>query len=238
MEGPCQDDFVSGKRVNLSPPSFFQESQMNPWPRYSWSIAMHLPFLLQYLCKSMPSRWQNVVYTQPISITMRLPFVMRYFCRWKKGQGSLECKMTLSLNLSLCREGMSPSTWNLQAGIFESGERHSSRTMEYATLYPSPSWPPQSVCLLTVEASLLTVGTFLLTVELLCLQSAEMLVRRILPLQAKKLICKQKNSNSKKTSFNCKQNSFQHNCKQRSSIVRRKLPIVSKKLHPFANVLS
>ena len=44
------------------------------------SIAMHLPFLSRYFCKSMPSSWQKVVYTPPICITIRLPFVPRYFC--------------------------------------------------------------------------------------------------------------------------------------------------------------
>ena len=45
------------------------------------SIAIHLPFLSRYFCKSMPSFWQKVVYTPPICITIRLPFVSRYFCR-------------------------------------------------------------------------------------------------------------------------------------------------------------
>ena len=45
------------------------------------NIAIHLPFLSQYFCKSMPSSWQKAVYTPPICITIRLPFVSRYFCR-------------------------------------------------------------------------------------------------------------------------------------------------------------
>ena len=45
------------------------------------SIAIHLPFLSRYFCKSMPSRWQKVVYTPRICITIRLPFVSGYFCR-------------------------------------------------------------------------------------------------------------------------------------------------------------
>ena len=45
------------------------------------SIEIHLPFLSRYFCKSMPSSWQNLVYTPPICITIRLPFVSRYFCR-------------------------------------------------------------------------------------------------------------------------------------------------------------
>ena len=44
------------------------------------SIAIHLPFLSRYFCKSMPSSWQKVAYTPPICITIRLPFVSRYFC--------------------------------------------------------------------------------------------------------------------------------------------------------------
>ena len=53
-----------------------------PWPRYFWkSIAIHLPFLSRYFGKSMPSSWQNVLYTPPICITIRLPFVSRYFFR-------------------------------------------------------------------------------------------------------------------------------------------------------------
>ena len=45
------------------------------------SIAIHVPFLSRYFCKSMPYSWQKVVYTPPICITIRLPFVSRYFCR-------------------------------------------------------------------------------------------------------------------------------------------------------------
>ena len=41
------------------------------------SIAIYLPFLSRYFCKSLPSAWQEVVYTPPICITMRLPFVSR-----------------------------------------------------------------------------------------------------------------------------------------------------------------
>ena len=45
------------------------------------SMAIHLPFLLRYFCKSMPSSWQKASYTAPICITIRLPFVSRYFFR-------------------------------------------------------------------------------------------------------------------------------------------------------------
>ena len=45
------------------------------------SVAIHLPFLSRYFCKSTPSSWQRVVYTPPICITIRLPFVSRYFRR-------------------------------------------------------------------------------------------------------------------------------------------------------------
>ena len=47
------------------------------------------------------------------------------------------------------------------------------------------------------EAFLLTVRAFLLTVELLCLQSAEVLLRHTFPLRAKKLNCKPNSSNCK-----------------------------------------
>ena len=50
-------------------------------PMLSKSIAIHLPFLSRYFCKSMPSRWQTVAYTPPICITIRLPFVSQYFCK-------------------------------------------------------------------------------------------------------------------------------------------------------------
>ena len=45
------------------------------------SIAIHLPFLSRYFCKSMPSAWQKVVNTPPTCITVRLPFVSRCFVR-------------------------------------------------------------------------------------------------------------------------------------------------------------
>ena len=50
-----------------------------------------------------------------------------------------------------------------------------------------------------------------------------MLIRHTLPL----VVCK--NFNYKQRSSNCKQKAPKHNCKQRSSIVSRKLPTVSKK---------
>ena len=57
------------------------ESHRPLTPIFLKSIAIHLPFLSRYFCKSMPSSWQKVVYTPPIWITIRLPFVSRYFCR-------------------------------------------------------------------------------------------------------------------------------------------------------------
>ena len=45
------------------------------------SVAIRLPFLSRYFCKSMPSSCQKVVYTPPICIAIRFPFVSRYFCR-------------------------------------------------------------------------------------------------------------------------------------------------------------
>ena len=47
------------------------------------------------------------------------------------------------------------------------------------------------------EVFLLTVGASLLTVELLCLQSVEAFLSGTFPLEAKKLICRKKNSNCK-----------------------------------------
>ena len=57
------------------------ESHRPQTPILLKGIAIHLPFLSRYFCKSMPSSWQKVVYTPPICITIRLPFVSRYFCR-------------------------------------------------------------------------------------------------------------------------------------------------------------
>ena len=57
------------------------ESHRPLTPIFLKSIAIHLPFLSRYCHKSMPSRWQKVVYTPPICIAIRLPFVSRCFCR-------------------------------------------------------------------------------------------------------------------------------------------------------------
>ena len=43
------------------------------------SIAIRLPSLSRYFCKSMPSCWQKVVYIPPICVTIWLPFVSRCF---------------------------------------------------------------------------------------------------------------------------------------------------------------
>ena len=59
----------------------FRGVTSTPDPDTSESIAIHIPFLSRYFCKSMPSSWQKVVYTPPICITIRLPFVSRCFCR-------------------------------------------------------------------------------------------------------------------------------------------------------------
>ena len=48
------------------------------------SIAIHLPFLSRYFCKSIALLLAESCiynYTPPICITIRLPFVSRYFCR-------------------------------------------------------------------------------------------------------------------------------------------------------------
>ena len=77
------------------------------------------------------------------------------------------------------------------------------------------------------EAFLLTDGVFLLTVELLCSQSIEVLLRRkrapTVSKRAPTEIKKQKENST------CKYKTKQRNYKQGSSIVSRKLPIVSKK---------
>ena len=62
-------------------PDLLRRVKSTPDPNTFESIAMHLPFLSRYFCKSMPSSWQKVVYTPPIGITIRLPFVSRYFRR-------------------------------------------------------------------------------------------------------------------------------------------------------------
>ena len=60
---------------------FSGESNRPLTPILLKSLAIHLPFLSRYFCKSMPCSWQKVVCTLPMCITMRLPFVSRYFCR-------------------------------------------------------------------------------------------------------------------------------------------------------------
>ena len=60
-------------------PFYLGESNRPLTPILLKSIAIRLPFLSRYFCKSMPSFWQRVVYTPPIRITIRLPFVSRYF---------------------------------------------------------------------------------------------------------------------------------------------------------------
>ena len=65
----------------MGPYNISGESNQPLTPILLKSIAIHLPFLSRYFCKSMPSSWQKVVYTPPICITIRLPFVSRYFCR-------------------------------------------------------------------------------------------------------------------------------------------------------------
>ena len=73
------------------------------------SIAIHLPFLSRYFCKSMPSVWQKVAYT-PICIAIRLPFVSQYFFRsirvrghWntptKKTRGWWAARLKFSISL-------------------------------------------------------------------------------------------------------------------------------------------
>ena len=67
--------------IFLAQSDFSGESNRPLTPILLKSIAIHLPFLSRYFCKSMPSSWQKVVYQPPICITICLPFVSRYFCR-------------------------------------------------------------------------------------------------------------------------------------------------------------
>ena len=52
------------------------------------SIAIYLPFLSRYFCKSMSSSWQKIAHAPPICITIPLPFVLRCFFRsiWARGR--------------------------------------------------------------------------------------------------------------------------------------------------------
>ena len=45
------------------------------------SIAIYLLVLSRYLCRSMPSSWQKVVYTPPTCNTIGFLFVSRHLCR-------------------------------------------------------------------------------------------------------------------------------------------------------------
>ena len=69
-----------------------KESNWPLTPIFLKSVAIHLPFLSQYFCKSIPFSWQKVVHTQPIvaesspycdtqpiRVTICLPFALRYF---------------------------------------------------------------------------------------------------------------------------------------------------------------
>ena len=53
-------------------------------------IAIRLPSLLRYFCRSMPPSGQRVVYMPPMCITIRLPFVSRCFCRSIRVRGLTE----------------------------------------------------------------------------------------------------------------------------------------------------
>ena len=67
--------------------SVLQGSRIDPLtPILLKSIAIHLPFLSRYFCKSTPSSWQTVVYTPPSCITICLPVVFRgSFCESREG---------------------------------------------------------------------------------------------------------------------------------------------------------
>ena len=54
------------------------------------SIAIHLPLVSRYFCKSMPASWLKVAFTPPICISIRLPFASRCFCRSIIGGGKID----------------------------------------------------------------------------------------------------------------------------------------------------
>ena len=78
-KAPVKNPVAIGDKKDYLPNS--GESNRPLTPILLKSIAIHLPCLSRYSCKSMPSPWQKVAYTPPICITIRLPFVSRYFCR-------------------------------------------------------------------------------------------------------------------------------------------------------------
>ena len=77
----CRHSLWGARGMKCHPLNLSGESHRPLTPIHLKSIAIHLPFLARYFCKSMPSSWQKVVYTPPICIAIRHPFVSRYFCR-------------------------------------------------------------------------------------------------------------------------------------------------------------
>ena len=68
---------VNSNADHIFPTKHQEESNRPLTPILLKSIAIHLPSLSRYFCKSMPSSWQKVGYTPPIRITICLPCVSR-----------------------------------------------------------------------------------------------------------------------------------------------------------------
>ena len=69
---PC---FIIFSGIIISNVRSIIDSKQPPTPILLKSVAIHLPFPSRYFCMSMPSCWQKVIVTPPITITIRLPFV-------------------------------------------------------------------------------------------------------------------------------------------------------------------
>ena len=73
------------------------------------SIAIHLPFLSRCYCKRMHSSWLKVVCTPPICITIRLPFVSQYLCRSLRVRGRWSTPKICEVARNVSRESLSCS---------------------------------------------------------------------------------------------------------------------------------
>ena len=78
--------------VFVMPGTFSGQSHRPLTPIFLKNIAIHLPCLSRYFCKSMPSRRQKVVYTPPICIRAR--------GRWDTPQGCLGFRTSRAPNNS------------------------------------------------------------------------------------------------------------------------------------------
>ena len=102
-------------------PCFFFLMQCTVWVSALWgspilskSIAMHLPFLSRYFCKSMPSSWQKVAYTPPTCITVRFHLYRDTFAE-VLGSGVVGTPPT---NQSSLHKLFGGSFFNLQLELF------------------------------------------------------------------------------------------------------------------------